>query len=348
MIKEAMFYEKIGDNKVHCGLCAHRCKIASGKRGFCGVRENREGDLYSLIYGSVSSEAVDPIEKKPLYHFYPGSYVYSLGTVGCNFRCKHCQNWSISQVRLEDSYTKDILPEELVERALYSGSKSIAWTYNEPTIWHEYTFEGAKLAKEAGLGTVYVTNGYMTPEALRHIAPYLDAANIDIKAFTEKFYHDIASAKLGPVLEASRLAKELGIHLEITNLIIPEHNDSPEEIRELSKWVYKNLGPDTPLHFTRFHPYMQGFYSTPVETLVDAHRIATEEGMKYVYVGNVPGQKYNNTFCPKCGKTLIFRGYFDVVKYEISPEKTCPACGENIPVVGEYMGSKKILNETEF
>jgi pyruvate formate lyase activating enzyme len=350
VLKEAMFYEKIGDNKVHCGLCAHRCKIAPGKRGFCGVRENREGDLYSLIYGTVSSEAVDPIEKKPLYHFYPGSYAYSVGSIGCNFRCKHCQNWSISQVSLKDAYTKDILPEELVERALFSGSKSIAWTYNEPTIWHEYTYESARLAKEAGLGTVYVTNGYMTPEALRHIAPYLDAANIDIKAFTEKFYHDVVSAKLAPVLESCVLAKELGIHLEITNLIIPKHNDSPEEIRELSKWVYKNLGPDTPLHFTRFHPQyqMQDLYPTPVETLITAHKIATEEGMKYVYVGNVPEQEYNNTFCPNCGKILISRGYFEIEKYEITPEKTCPKCGEKIPISGEYAGFKKEFDEEEY
>lgn len=350
VIKEAMFYEKIGDDKVHCSLCAHRCKIASGKRGFCGVRENRNGDLYSLIYGTVSSEAIDPVEKKPLYHFFPGSYVYSVGTIGCNFRCKHCQNWSISQVCLEDAYTKDILPEELVDRALLSDSKSIAWTYNEPTIWHEYTYESAKLAKEAGLGTIYVTNGYMTPESLKHIAPYLDAANIDIKAFNEKFYHDIASAKLAPVLEASALAKELGIHVEITTLIIPGVNDSLDELRELSKWVYKNLGSDTPLHFTRFHPQykMQDLSPTPVKTMENACKIATEEGMKYVYMGNVPGSDRNNTFCPNCGKMLILRGYFDVEKYEITPEKTCPACGENIPIVGEYGGPKQLPDDDRF
>ncbi|AKB74684.1 pyruvate formate-lyase 1-activating enzyme [Methanosarcina lacustris Z-7289] len=349
VIREAMFYEKLEADKVQCGLCAHRCKIAPGKRGFCRVRENRGGNLYSLIYGTVSSEAVDPIEKKPLYHFYPGSYAYSVGTVGCNFRCKHCQNWTISQTCVEDSYARDILPEELVERALISGSRSIAWTYNEPTIWHEYTYESAKLAKDAGLATVYVTNGYMTPEALRHIAPRLDAANIDIKAFTEKFYHDVASAKLAPVLESSVLAKELGIHVEITNLIIPKHNDSPDELRELSKWVYKNLGPDTPLHFTRFQPQyqMQDLSPTPVKTLVTARRIAQEEGMKYVYVGNVPGSDSNNTFCPNCGKTLITRGFFEIEKYEITPEKTCPVCGENIPIIGEYAGSKQVFHETE-
>lgn len=340
VIRKAMFYEKLEAGKVQCGLCAHRCKIAPGKRGFCRVRENRGGDLFSLIYGTVSSEAVDPVEKKPLYHFYPGSFAYSVGTVGCNFHCKHCQNWTISQSTLEDSYTRDVSPEELVEKALMSGSGSIAWTYNEPTIWHEYTYESAKVAKDAGLATIYVTNGYMTPEALRHISPWLDAANIDIKAFTEKFYQDVASAKLAPVLESCILAKELGVHLEITNLIIPTHNDSLDELRELSSWVYKKLGPDTPLHFTRFYPQyrMQDLYSTPVETLVSAHKIATEEGMKYVYVGNVPGHNLNSTFCPNCGKLLISRGYFEVEKYEITPDKTCPKCGEKIPVVGEYAG----------
>ena len=347
VIREAMFYEKLGDNKVHCNLCAHSCRIAPGKRGFCGVRENRGGALYTLIYGTVSSEAVDPIEKKPLYHFYPGSYVYSVGSIGCNFRCKHCQNWSISQASLEDSYTMEILPEELVERALLSRSRSIAWTYNEPTIWHEYIYECAKLAKCAGLATVYVTNGYMTPEVLRHIAPYLDAANIDIKAFNEKFYHDVASAKLGPVLEVSALAKELGIHVEITTLIIPGVNDSLEELRELSKWMYKNMGPETPLHFTRFHPQyqMQNLSPTPVKTMQEAYKIATEEGMKYVYMGNVPGSDRNNTFCPNCGKMLISRGIFEIERYDITPEKTCPKCGESIPIIGEYTDSKQVSDE---
>ena len=347
VIRDAMFYEKLENNKVHCYLCAQSCRIAPGKRGFCGVRENRDGNLYTLIYGTVSSEAIDPIEKKPLYHFYPGSYVYSVGSIGCNFRCKHCQNWSISQACLEESYTKDILPEELIERALLSRSKSIAWTYNEPTIWHEYTSECAKMAKDAGLSTIYVTNGYITPEPLRNIAPYLDAANIDIKAFSEKFYHDVASAKLGPVLEATALAKELGIHIEITNLIIPGANDSPDELRELSKWIYRNLGPETPLHFTRFHPQyqMQNLSPTPVKTMHEACKIATEEGMKYVYMGNVPGSEHNNTFCPNCGKLLISRGFFDIEKYDITPEKTCPRCGENIPIVGEYEDSNAELDE---
>ena len=342
-----MLYEKLEDNKVHCGLCAHSCKISPGKRGFCKVRENKGGNLYTLIYGTVSSEAIDPIEKKPLYHYYPGSYAYSVGSIGCNFRCKHCQNWSISQACLEDSFTVDIPPEELIERALTTKSKSIAWTYNEPTIWHEYTYESSKLAKNVGLTAVYVTNGYMTPEALLHIAPYLDAANIDIKAFNEKFYHDVASAKLGPVLEASAFAKKLGIHIEITTLIIPGINDSLEELRELSRWVYKNMGSETPLHFTRFHPQyqMQDLSPTPVQTMQEACQIANEEGLNYVYLGNVPGSERNNTFCPNCGKMLISRSLFAIEKYEITPEKTCPICGENIPIVGEYADSRHVSCE---
>ena len=324
-------------------------ELPPGKEVFAGSGKIEEGELYTLIYGTVSSEAVDPIEKKPLYHFYPGSYVYSVGSIGCNFRCKHCQNWSISQACLEDSYTMDILPEELIERALLSRSRSIAWTYNEPTIWHEYTYECAKLAKNAGLATVYVTNGYITPDALRNIAPYLDAANIDIKAFNEKFYHDVASAKLGPVLEASALAKELGIHVEITTLIIPGVNDSLEELRELSKWMYENMGPETPLHFTRFHPQyqMQNLSPTPVKTMQEACKIATEEGLKYVYMGNVPGSDRNNTFCPNCGKMLIRRGFFEIEKYDITPEKTCPKCGENIPIIGEYAELKTESDEND-
>jgi pyruvate formate lyase activating enzyme len=339
LIREAMFYEKLENNGVQCNLCARKCIIAPDNRGFCGVRKNTDGGLYTLFYSTVFGKAVDPIEKKPLNHFYPGSYTYSAGSIGCNFRCKHCQNWSISQDCLEDSFTMDTSPDELVERALLSHSRSISWTYNEPAIWHEYTYECAKLAKAAGIATVYVTNGYMTPESLRHIAPYLTAANIDIKAFTEKFYDEITSAKLAPVLDSCILAKELGIHIEITNLVIPEKNDSPEEIRELSQWVYKNLGPDTPLHFTRFQPLyqMEDLYWTPIETLIAARKIAVEEGMNYVYIGNVPGQKHNNTFCPECGKMLISRGFFEVEIYEITPEKTCPKCGANIPIVGEYV-----------
>lgn len=340
MIHEAMFYEKLKDNKVRCSLCSHRCKIAPGKRGICGVRENCEGSLFSLVYGSVASEGIAHIEQKPLYHYWPGSLAYSVGTVGCNFRCRHCQNWRLSRACVEDAHLATLSPNQLVRQAKMTGCQSLSWTYNEPTVWYEYSYDGAKLAKEEGLGTSYVTNGYITAEALEHISPYLEAFSVDIKAFTEGFYHDVASAKLAPVLETTKLAKKLGIHVEVVNLVIPSHNDSPDELRELSRWVYENLGKDTPLHFNRFHPHykMKDLPPTPVKTLDRARALALEEGMRFVYVGNVPGHQHENTYCPECGTLLIARGFFEVQEYNITPEKTCPKCGEQIPIVGEYGG----------
>ncbi len=334
MIKEAMFYEKLDGGKVQCNLCSHRCKISSGRRGICAVRENREGTLYTLNYNVVSSEALDPIEKKPLFHFYPGSLAYSLGTIGCNFRCKHCQNWTISQIDIDEANAIEMSPEMAVERAVNSGAKVIAWTYNEPTIWFEYTYDCARLAKGAGMATAYVTNGYITREALEIIAPYLDAFRVDIKAFTEEFYREIASAKLAPVLESAKYARELGMHVEVVNLVIPTLNDAPEEIREMSKWIYDNLGADTPVHFTRFHPYykLQDIPSTPLATLEMAHSIAREEGLNYVYLGNIAGTDYEDTFCPKCGELLIKREMFGIEVNKLDNKQTCPQCGEFINV----------------
>ena len=340
MLKEAMFYEQLEDKKVRCNLCNHRCRIAEGKTGICKVRQNKEGKLYSLIYNTVSSEAVDPIEKKPLFHFYPGTYSYSLGTIGCNFRCKYCQNWTISQVSLDEAQSVEITPEQAINRALEAGCKSIAWTYNEPTIWYEYTYDSAKLAKEAGLATVYVTNGYITPEALKHIAPYLDAFRVDIKAFTEKFYHELSSAHLQPVLDSAKLARELGMHVEVVYLVIPTFNDSSDELRDVCRWVVENLGKETPVHFTRFHPNykLQNVPPTPIETLDLAHEIATEEGLEYVYLGNVMSSKYEHTFCPSCGNMIIGRGVFDVEENHMTEDNKCEYCGASIPISGKYGG----------
>lgn len=333
MNKEVVLYDKLDDNKVQCKICSHRCTIAPGKRGFCQVRENQNGTLYALNYNVVSSEAIDPIEKKPLYHFYPGSLSYSLGTIGCNFRCKHCQNWVISQCELDTSQTIEITPEQAIDRALSYNADSISWTYNEPAIWFEYTYDSAKLAKENRLSTVYVTNGYITPEALKMISPYLDAYSVDIKAFNEEFYKDIASAKLQPVLDSTKLAKELGMHVEVTYLVIPELNDTREEIQQFSKWVVDNVGVDTPVHFSRFQPLykMKDYQPTPIETLEMAYNTAIEEGIKYVYLGNVMHRQVN-TFCPNCGKMLIKRG-MGVEQYNISNNNECMYCGKNIPVV---------------
>jgi pyruvate formate lyase activating enzyme len=343
MIKEAMLYEKLDDKKVHCKLCAQSCKISPGKQGFCRVRENRDGTLYTLNYSVVSSEALDPIEKKPLYHFYPGSAVYSLGSIGCNFRCRHCQNWTISQVGIDTSHAVEISPETAVSRALQFGARSIAWTYNEPTIWFEYTYDCARLAKEAGLATIYVTNGYITPEALEKISPYLDAFRVDFKAFNNEFYRKVASARLEPVLEATKRAHELGMHIEVVNLVIPTYNDGPEELRAMSKWIYGNLGADTPLHFTRFHPYYQltDVPSTPLETLETAYDIAKEEGLHYIYIGNVPGTDKENTFCPECSNLLIKRGMFDTEEYNITEDTACPQCGKHICIFNDDTGDTK-------
>ena len=335
MIMEASLFDRLEDKKVECHVCAHECTIKSGKRGICGVRENRNGTLFTLIYNTVSSEAVDPIEKKPLYNFLPGTLSYSQGTIGCNFRCSHCQNWTISQATIDQAYTKELTPEQSVARALKSGSASISWTYNEPTIWHEFTYDSAKLAHEAGLKTIYVTNGYITEEALRDISPYLDAFRVDIKAFKDEFYRQVCGAHLQPVLDSSVVARELGIHIEVINLIIPGKNDNPDEIKALIEWVRDNLGPQTPIHFTRFYPMykMDDLVPTPVETLENAWKMAKDAGIEYPYVGNVTGHQYENTFCPNCRTLLIDRSGYTVVKNVITVDKKCPNCGYDISVI---------------
>jgi len=335
MIYEASLFEKLEKRKVKCHLCAHECTIADGKIGICGVRENRNGTLFTLIYNTVSSEAVDPIEKKPLYHFLPGTLSYSQGTIGCNFRCSHCQNWTISQVKLEQAHIREITPEESVAQALAFDCASISWTYNEPTIWHEFTYDSARLAHEAGLKTVYVTNGYITEDALRDISPYLDAFRVDIKAFRDEFYRETCRAHLQPVLDSSVVARELGMHIEVINLVIPGKNDDPKETRNLIEWVHDNLGPQTPIHFTRFYPMykMKDTSPTPVATLERAWQMAKDAGMEYPYVGNVAGHKYENTYCPGCGTLLIDRSGFQIARNIITGDKKCPDCGYGITVV---------------
>ncbi|RMF91474.1 MAG: AmmeMemoRadiSam system radical SAM enzyme [Methanobacteriota archaeon] len=332
---ESCLYEKLPEGKVRCRTCAWRCTIKEGKRGFCGVRENRGGRLYALNYGIVSSANVDPIEKKPLFHFYPGSYVFSLGTVGCNFRCLHCQNYQISQASLDESIRilAEYTPEQTIEMAKRYGCRGMAWTYNEPTIWFEYTYDSARLAKAEGLYTVYVTNGYMTADALERISPYLDAMNIDVKGFTEGFYRSLCKTKLAPVLETVERAHNLGIHIELTYLIIPTYNDSIEEISRFADWVAK-VDPNIPVHFSRFHPdyRLTDAPMTPTKTLEEAWKRARER-LSYVYIGNVPGHEGENTTCPECGATLIERvGYSTKVK--AMKDGRCQRCGARVP--GSY------------
>jgi len=333
-MKEAMYYEKLDGSRVRCGLCRYRCLIASGKRGHCRVRENRDGVLYSLVYGRVVAEHVDPIEKKPLFHVLPGSHSYSVATVGCNFRCQHCQNFSIAQPEpaIVDRAGSYVSPEEVVDRALSAGCGSISYTYTEPTIFFEYAYDIAVLAKAAGLRNVFVTNGYITSEALTDIAPYLDAANIDLKGFSESFYREVAGASLAEVLDGIRDYRRLGIWCEITTLLIPNHNDTDEELSGIARFIATELGPDTPWHVTGFYPtYLLTSESrTPIATLRRAREIGRQAGLRYVYEGNVPGEGGENSQCPECGGMLIKR-YGYIIEKNLLKRGHCPGCGATVP-----------------
>lgn len=338
-MKEAMHWNPLSGKKVQCVLCAHNCKIADGARGICGVRMNRGGKLYSLIYGKPSSAAVDPIEKKPLYNFYPTSEVFSYGTLGCNFKCSFCQNWSISQTHPTDDGTfgglfrreMKLTPEQAVLQAVQAGSRGIAWTYNEPTIWHEFTYETSKIAKKKGLYTVYVSNGYINPEPLKELAPYLDAMNVDVKAFTNGFYKSMCKARLQPVLDTCELAVKLGIHLETTTLIIPGKNDDKKELKALCSWVHDNLGPDVPVHFSVYHPDYNYKESprTPEKTMVKAYKIGKKAGLQHVYIGNMYHPDHMDTYCPGCNSKVITRSSMFSTKDSLKKGK-CRKCGYQV------------------
>lgn len=331
-MREAMFYEKQEDN-VDCSLCSHRCSIAESKKGICGVRENRDGKLFSLVYGKVVACAVDPIEKKPLFNFLPDSKSYSIATVGCNFRCRNCQNFDIAQLPKERNIIvgRDMSPEQVVSAAKQNNCASIAYTYSEPTIFFEYAYDVAKLASNEGIKNVFVTNGYITKEPLKKITPYLDAANIDLKSFSDEFYRKNCGARLQPVLDAIKLYKKLGIWTEITTLIIPSMNDSEEELHKIAEFIKNEAGPETPWHISRFHPMYKliDLPRTPVETLRRAREIGLEVGLKYVYEGNVPGEAGENTYCPNCKKPLIRRLGYVIQENKIKNSK-CTHCGTKI------------------
>jgi len=283
-MKEALFYQVKDNSRVQCFLCPHNCLISEGKAGLCGVRKNEKGKLYSLVYGQATSLALDPIEKKPLYHFHPGEFILSVGTKGCNFFCKFCQNWTISKDL--NAQTEAVTPQFLVERAKKLNSFGIAYTYNEPFIWYEFVLDTARLAKKEGLKNVLVTNGYVNQEPLRNILPFIDAMNIDIKSIEDKFYVDTCAAKLNPVLETIKESAK-HCHIELTNLIIPTLNDSKENFLKLTDWIYENLGDSVPLHFSRYFPcYKLNIPATPVSTLEKAQHIAKKK-LKFVYLGNV-------------------------------------------------------------
>jgi len=328
---EAFLYKSLKDKKVRCDLCHHRCVIKEGNRGKCHVRENQNGILQTLVYGKVIASHSDPIEKKPLFHFMPGSLSFSVSTVGCNFTCRFCQNSDIAQMPADNNgqILGDIVePETIVNAAKKNGCASISYTYTEPTIYFEFAFETAKIAAQKGIKNVFVTNGYMTAEALQTIHPYLDAANVDLKAFSNDFYKDLCGAKIEPVKETLILMKSLGIFVEITTLIIPGLNDDKEELKNLALFIVNSLGPETPWHISRFHPTyrLMDKPSTPVETLVTAREIGMSAGLKYVYTGNVPGENGENTFCWKCKELLIDRWGFQIRK-NLVKNNTCSHCG---------------------
>ena len=334
-MKEALLYEKVGDGKVQCFLCSHRCKIAPGKRGICAVRENRDGTLYSLVYGKIIAKHIDPIEKKPLFNFYPGSSSYSIAVVGCNFRCEHCQNYDISQYpgKHQDIPGEETTPEQVVKEAEMTGCSSISYTYTEPTIFLEFAYDCARLAKEKGIKNVFVSNGYTTPEATRLIAPYLDANNIDLKG-DDALYKKLCGAKLQPVLDTIRLMKELGVWVELTTLIIPSYNDSEDFLKWAAGFI-KSVSPDIPWHVTQFYPTykLQDQPPTPVKTLRMARDIGLKTGLKYVYEGNVPGEGGENTYCHSCGEVLIGRVGYTLGTIKIKNSK-CMRCGTEVSGVG--------------
>lgn len=331
-MKEALFYTKNKDNTVDCFLCSHHCHIKEEAYGICSVRINKKGTLYSLSYGKVVASNIDPIEKKPLYHFLPGSKSYSIACVGCNFQCGFCQNWQISQAKIAKElslFEYRLSPEAIVEAALANNCPSISYTYTEPTIYFEFAYEVARLAKDKGLFNVFVTNGFMSRESLEYIRPYLDAANVDLKSFSEDFYRKICKASLKPVLENIILMKKLGIWVEITTLVIPGKNDSKKELKDIAEFIAA-LDCAIPWHISRFHPDFEfnEIPATSTESLLFAYDTAKKSGLKYVYIGNVASD-YENTVCPSCGKILIKRIGFSVESKNIKQGK-CGYCGKEL------------------
>lgn len=313
---------------IQCELCPKNCLIAPGQSGECRIRVNLDGKLVAVTYGRPCAVHVDPIEKKPLFHVLPGSGIFSIATVGCNLHCKNCQNWEISQENPENLVARELPPAELATMAASYGCKSVAYTYTEPVVFYEYTLDGCMRAREKGLKNVLVTAGYINPEPLKRLAPYVDAANIDLKAMSDAFYRDICEGSLAPVLNTLETAKAAGVWVEVTNLVIPTLNDSDADLQKLCRWVSSNLGPETPLHFSRFHPAyrMKNLPPTPGETLDRAREIAKAEGLYYVYIGNVSRPDSENTYCHHCGALLIARRRYTILENRLR-EDTCPECG---------------------
>ena len=336
-MKEAYLYKKLKEKKVQCQNCAHYCVIAPGKRGICGVRENIDGKLYALNYGKAIACYIDPIEKKPFFHFLPGSHSLSIATVGCNFRCLNCQNWDISQAPKPNKSVlgDDLPPEEIVKLTIKNKLPSISYTYTEPGIFSGYALDTMKLAKKAGLKNNWVSNGFLSPESTKLVIPYLDAINIDIKSFSDEFYRENCGARLQPVLDTAKLMKKSGVWVEITTLVIPTLSDSEEMFKNIAKFIKEELGLETPWHVSQFSGAiswkLQHIPDTPVETLQSAWKIGKEAGLKYVYTGNVPGLPSEDTFCPKCGGLCIDRTNYIIHRYDKAGK--CPKCGQDLNLI---------------
>ncbi len=343
-VREADFWEPLGDGRVRCNLCHRRCIIVPGAYGACGVRYNHEGRLYTLVYGLLTAANPDPIEKKPLMHFNPGACTFSISTVGCNFYCRFCQNWVLSQSRRDGAFGKPYEPREVVEEALGNGCDGISYTYNEPTIFYEFMYDVARLAKEKDLFNTMVTNGYMTPEAIRKLGKLMDAATVDFKASGNKEFYRRYMGVLdpSPIYESLIEMKRQGWWIEVTSLIVPGVGDRIEDTAGLAKWIAENLGEETPFHLLRFHPdYLaQDIPPTPVKTLERHAEAAREAGLKHVYIGNVWGHPLENTYCPRCGSLVVERNGFYIIDWRLGEDFKCPKCGYRLNFAGRFRGNK--------
>jgi pyruvate formate lyase activating enzyme len=332
--KEARYYTKLDDGAVQCTLCPWRCVVGNGKRGHCDVRENRRGIYYSLVYGRIAANHRDPIEKKPLFHFMPGTEAFSLATAGCNVDCKFCQNWELAQRRPEDIFSAAFTPEEIVEQALKYNCQSVAYTYNEPTVFTEFIIDTAAEARRQGVKSAVISNGYILKEPLLDLCRVVDAYKVDLKAFTESYYRDVVGGQLKPVLETLVTLKSQNVWTEIVYLTVPTLNDDISTVKDMVKWILHELGPDVPLHFSRFYPQyrLRNLPPTPIPTLEKLRTIGMDGGLNYVYLGNVPGHQGENTTCPNCGETLIGRMGYQIFKKHIKDGK-CDFCKHPIPGV---------------
>jgi pyruvate formate lyase activating enzyme len=341
ILKEAMFYEPLEEMRVQCKLCPWECAVADQERGTCGVRENREGTYYTLVHSQACAAHVDPIEKKPLFHYLPGSRAFSIAAAGCNIECKFCQNWDIAQVRPEHVKAYYLPPEAVTDVSLRYNCETIAYTYSEPIIFYEYMYDSAVYARQSGIGNVIISNGFINKEPLVQLCEQLTGVKIDLKAFTEKFYHETCNGELKPVLNTLETLRDLGIWYEIVVLLVPTLNDSQQEIQEMSRWIYNELGEHVPVHFSRFHPMykIKNLPPTPVKTIEMARNVALNAGLHYVYVGNVPGHKGESTYCPSCGKAVVKRIGYRILKMNIDENGYCTHCQYRIPGVW----SKKLL-----